>query len=249
MAEGLDLEGKRVLVTGAASGIGRAVATAAAARGASVDLLDKDHAGLEVLAKELGDAARAHVIDVGDESAWAAVCEASPGGWRYAHLNAGIMATPPNAAPEDASILNVPSESYRRTLSVNVDGVFYGLRAVLPEMPKGGAVVLTASAAGLIPFSLDVVYSLTKHAVVGLARGTTHPGVRICAICPGGVMTNIVPDDIPSDFMMEPETISAEVLDLWAHGSAGEIRAKITTETPAQRVDAPKLEGWPELPG
>ena len=66
----------------------------------------------------------------------------------------------------------VTDESYRRIVSVNVDGVFYGVRAVVPsiEARGGGAIVATASLAGLISYSPDPVYAMTKHAVVGLVR-------------------------------------------------------------------------------
>ena len=86
----------------------------------------------------------------------------------YAHLNAGIMTVPtgePFLAIEDVSV-----EQYRRIIGVNLDGVFFGIKALLPGMrEKGGAITITASVAAFGMLSIDPLYSATKHALVGFA--------------------------------------------------------------------------------
>jgi NAD(P)-dependent dehydrogenase (short-subunit alcohol dehydrogenase family) len=80
---------------------------------------------------------------------------------------------------------------YRRVVGTNVDGVVFGIRRLAPLMRPGGAIVATASLAGLVPVPSDPVYSLTKHAVVGFVRSTAlrYEHVRINAVCPGLVDT------------------------------------------------------------
>ena len=87
---------------------------------------------------------------------------------------------------------------YRRMIGVNLDGVVYGLVAVLPALRKrgGGDVVVTASLAGLTPMPMDAVYSATKHAVVGLVRSVAvtcaGEGIRVNALCPGFTDTAMI---------------------------------------------------------
>ena len=91
-------------------------------------------------------------------------------------------------------------DQYRRILAVNVDGVVFGARALVPELIArgGGALVATASLAGLVAFAADPVYALTKHAVVGLVRALaltlTGHGITVTAVCPGLVDTPLVDD-------------------------------------------------------
>lgn len=189
---GLDLGGKVAVVTGGASGIGLATARRLAESGASLVLVDlAEAAGLQA-ADDLG--ARYVRADVGDPGDWdrviATAIEAF-GGLDLAFLNAGVTTPEPD-------VTAVPDEAYRRILSANIDGVFYGVRAVVPsiEARGGGAIVATASLAGLISFSPDPVYSMTKHAVVGLVRALAPQleakGITINAICPGIVDTPLL---------------------------------------------------------
>jgi NAD(P)-dependent dehydrogenase (short-subunit alcohol dehydrogenase family) len=160
------LEGKVAVVTGGGSGIGLATATRLAEAGASVALVDLDGAAAQRVADDLdGMALQA---DVGRSSAWSGIVDvvtARFGGIDLAHLNAGVMTG-------EADITEVTDDSYRRAVGVNIDGVFFGVRALVPAMTArcGGAIVATASLAGLIGFSPDPVYCMTKHAVVGLVR-------------------------------------------------------------------------------
>lgn len=131
-------------------------------------------------------------MDVGDPDAWRAfAAEIDSGGIDVAHLNAGI-------ANIGADLVDMSDEDYRRIMSVNLDGVVFGARAVVPLMAGGGggAIVATASLAGLIGFPPDPIYTLTKHGVVGLVRSLAPSlqsrRITINAICPGLVDTPLL---------------------------------------------------------
>jgi NAD(P)-dependent dehydrogenase (short-subunit alcohol dehydrogenase family) len=185
------LDQKVAVVTGAASGIGLACATRFAAEGATVVAVDIDDDGAHRVAASLGGVAvRA---DVSRPADWQAVVSSvrKIGGLDIVHLNAGVT-TP------EGDITVVSDDQYRRILAVNVDGVVFGARALVPELVArgGGALVATASLAGLIAFAADPIYAMTKHAVVGLVRGLaprlTEFGVTVNAVCPGLVDTPLV---------------------------------------------------------
>ena len=116
-------------------------------------------------------------FDVADPLAWADVEPAD-----LVCLNAGVL------AKGDGRV-----DDYRRILGVIVDGVVFGVQALVPRMREGSAFVVTASLAGLIPMESDPLYVLTKHAVVGYARSLApllEPrGIRINLVCPGIVRT------------------------------------------------------------
>ena len=196
MSESGELGGKVALVTGGASGIGLATSKRLVDAGASLVLVD--------LAEEAGGEAAAQLgalyvrADVGIPADWDRVVAAAVdafGGIDLAFLNAGVL-TP------ESDVTAVSDESYRRIASVNIDGVFYGVRAVVPSMQArgGGAIVATASLAGLISYSPDPVYSMTKHAVVGLVRALAPQleakGITINAICPGIVDTPLLGPEV-----------------------------------------------------
>ena len=194
------LEGKVALVTGGASGIGRASAERLRDEGAQVVIADLDAGAGSAVAKDLGiDFAE---LDVGDAAAWAETVTGVTtrhGGLDIAYLNAGIAtypATEEGIVPVDVATFS--DETYRRILGVNVDGVAFGVRAVIPalEARGGGAIVATASAAGLMGWAADPLYTLTKHAVVGFVRALASQlsarNITINAICPGGVDTPIL---------------------------------------------------------
>ena len=263
------LEGKVALVTGAASGIGRATAAKLGAEGATVVLADIDEAGgkAAATAQQGGHFRR---LDVGDPEAWMALCEEiqrSFGGLDCAHLNAGISIHSADREPEPSDSPFLPAfdlaemldGDYRRLFSVNVDGVILGARAVLPTMVAGGggAIVATASIAGLIGFAPDPIYTATKHAVVGFVRSMApllapHE-ITINALCPGVVDTNILGPDgadraraagIP---VIPPEAIADAVLDIVTGGRTGESIVCLAGQAPTAHVFTPLTGVGPEI--
>jgi NAD(P)-dependent dehydrogenase (short-subunit alcohol dehydrogenase family) len=218
------LEGKVAIITGGASGIGLATVQRFAAEGASVVVVDRNADEGERVAKEVDG--RFVAADVGNPDDWNTViaeAQSAFGGVDLAYLNAGVTTG-------ESNIDALTDAQYRRIMGANVDGVVFGARAVVPAIAArgGGAVVATASLAGLISFPPDPIYTLTKHAVVGLVRSLAPQlqakNITVNAICPGVVDTPLVGDaremlqqaGFP---MIEPAEIAAAVL-MAATGSA-----------------------------
>jgi NAD(P)-dependent dehydrogenase (short-subunit alcohol dehydrogenase family) len=186
-----DLTGKVVLITGGANGIGEAAARRLAGAGAHVLVADVDRDRGEHVAREVGGAFAACDVREPEQNA-AAVAAAVDrfGGLDVAFLNAGVATGFGLGADFDLA-------AYRRAMAVNVDGVFFGVHAALPALQArgGGALVLTASLAGLTGIPLDPVYSANKHAVVGLTRALgpvlAADGITVNALCPGFADTAI----------------------------------------------------------
>ena len=181
-----DMTGKTALVTGAASGIGKACAEALAAAGAKkLILVDMDAAGLDAL--DLPCEIASHSGDVADEALWEAV-EAEGGTLAAAIVNAGI-------AGEAAPIAKMDLANWRRVLGVNLDGAFLTLRSAMRMAEDGAGIVLTASSAGLNVEKGIAAYAASKAAVLHLAKVAAKEGaergIRVNAIAPGGVDTAI----------------------------------------------------------
>lgn len=229
--------GRRILVTGGASGLGRATAQHIIQAGGEVTIADVDPRGRDTAAA-IG--ARFEPLDVTDESAWAALA-ARLGPLDHAHLNAGMMTVPAHAPLASADLFTVPLERYRRIVAVNLDGVVLGLRALAPLLRTGGSFTVTASIAGLVPLPVDPSYALTKHALIGLVRSMAAAaaarGLRINAICPGAVDTAIVPAEMRGLPLMSPDLLAGDIADLLLHGANGEIRARLSPQ--AARAMAP----------
>ncbi|MGE2716082.1 SDR family oxidoreductase [Mycolicibacterium litorale] len=217
----MKLAGRVALVTGGASGIGRATAVRLAAEGMSVCVLDIDGDAAAEAADSIGGIAMP--CDVTDpdqvETAFGA-CAAELGGLDLAFLNAGIT------IDWSGDIGSLDLAQYRRSLAVNVDGVVFGARAAVRTMRTvdgalDRAILATSSLAGLMPWHPDPVYSLGKHAVVGFMRSIapnlSAEGIAVHTICPGITETGVLGDRRPlveriGVPVMEPEAIADAVL-------------------------------------
>jgi NAD(P)-dependent dehydrogenase (short-subunit alcohol dehydrogenase family) len=221
------LAGKVALITGAAGGLGAATARALAAEGAVVVAADIDAAGARAVAAEVGGHAVACDVS-GLEANRAAVAFAveTCGGLDLVHLNAGIGSGCGVDGDFDLAL-------YRRAIGVNLDGVVFGTHVALPALRArgGGAIVATASLAGLTGTPYDVLYSASKHAVVGLTRSLgpalAAEGIRFNAVCPGFAESAIIEplremiaaSGVP---IIPAEQVAAAVVELFAGDAAGE---------------------------
>lgn len=216
-------DGKIALVTGGASGIGLASVIRLANEGCEVVVVDMNEQAGKQVAADLGG--RFFSLDVGDSAAWSRLVD-EVGPVDIAYLNAGVTTG-------EADIWNLTDEQYRRLLGANVDGVVFGTRALAPVIAGrgGGAIVVTASLAGLISFPLDPIYTLSKHAAVGFVRSVAPQlqtkGISINAICPGVVDTPLVGDGREmlrqAGFpLIDPDEIADAVINAITSGDTGQ---------------------------
>jgi NAD(P)-dependent dehydrogenase (short-subunit alcohol dehydrogenase family) len=190
-------DGKVAVVTGAGSGIGASCAELLAARGAQVLVVDRDAAAAERVAAQIGDQARPHHADVTDAAACEAMVDeavAAFGGLDIAVNNAGV------GPGERLPVSETSTESWHRVMSVNVDGVFFCMRAEIRAMASrgGGAIVNMSSALGAVGIPFSASYVTSKHAVVGLTRAAALEcaphGIRINCVGPGVIETPLTGD-------------------------------------------------------
>ncbi|HEX8447516.1 MAG TPA: SDR family oxidoreductase [Sphingomonas sp.] len=179
-----DLQDRAILVTGAASGIGRATTHALIAAGAArLVLVDRNAGGLAAI-DAAGAAVEHHVGDVSDPVFWDRLDLG-----RIDHLvaSAGIATS--------GMIADLDLADWRHTLAVNLDGTFLALRAAMRAIPAAGSIVLVASASGVKAEAGIAAYAASKAAVLQLARVAAKEGaprgLRVNAIAPAGVETPI----------------------------------------------------------
>ena len=192
-----DFAGKVALITGGASGLGRACARLLAGRGAKVVIADlNDDGGAETVAdiEAAGSEGRYVRTDVTqDEQVGAAVATAVDtwGSLDVAINNAGINGP-------TKFVADYTPEEWNDVMAVNLNGIFHGIRHEVPQMVKqgGGAIVNTSSGAGLVGFPMLPAYVASKHAVLGLTKAAAlayvRDGVRINAVCPGSTRTPLL---------------------------------------------------------
>lgn len=246
------LEGRRALVTGGASGIGRATARRFVDEGAAVTIVDFNEKAGKQTGDELGvEFVRADASDsIQVAEAFREAAQAM-GGIDIAYMNAGVTTQQPE-------FTDLTDEQYFRILNINVNGVVFGVREAVRAMtPGGGSILATASLAGLIAYAGDPIYALTKHAVVGLVRGLglTLPerGITINAICPGITETPLVGDEAikalrAANFpLIPPEGIAEACVQAITSGRSGDCwciqPGREPTRYEFRGVPGPRLEG------
>lgn len=193
----MNFDGKVALITGGGNGIGRTTSLAYAKAGAKVVVVDKDggaaKATADTIVQHKGNAiaVTADVTRSADVQAYVRKAVEAYGRIDCFFNNAGIEG-------RIASIVEVDEELFDQVIAINVKGVFLGLKHVLPVMiaQGGGAVVNTASIAGLVGTPMMSPYVASKHAVLGITKAAAgevaRQGVRVNAICPGPVDTRMI---------------------------------------------------------
>jgi meso-butanediol dehydrogenase/(S,S)-butanediol dehydrogenase/diacetyl reductase len=220
---------RTVIVTGGASGIGAATVRRAHAEGASVVIVDNDEAGARQLAAELGaERALAFGVDVADPAQVQACIEAAQA--RFGRLDVLVNSA---GVRDTHTLLDLPSERWRRVMAINSEGVFNTSQAFVRKVRgvRPAAIVNVASTAGMIGIVNRPVYVASKHAVVGLSRemaidfAADH--IRVNVVCPGMIYTPMTasyfekPEDaeriahsMPMGRAGKPEEIAAVILFL-----------------------------------
>jgi NAD(P)-dependent dehydrogenase (short-subunit alcohol dehydrogenase family) len=251
------LAGRAGLVTGAASGIGRACAIRLGAEGAAVvvsDLGGSRAGGLETVAAIRAAGGQAEfvacdVADAGDQEALVAHVVHLHGRLDFAHNNAGIGVHAPLAETSDAD--------FDRVVAVNLRGTFLGMKHQIRAMlrndgPTRGAIVNTSSNAGLRGVHLLGAYVATKHGIVGLTKNGAieyaEQGIRVNAVCPAAIMTPLMSDLTPE---RQAEILAPQALK--RPGQPSEVAAAVAwlcsddasfVTGVALPVDAGSVAGW-----
>lgn len=197
------LKGRRALITGADSGIGRAVAIAFAREGADVAIAyleeEDDAHETERLVKEAGTKA---LLLPGD-TASASVCEKIVRQTQEAFGGIDILVN--NAAYQRTyeKFEDIPDDEFERAFQVNIFGMFRLCQLVLPEMKAGGAIINTASIQSFDPSPTLLPYAATKAAIVSFTKSLAglaiKRGVRVNGVAPGPVWTPLIPATMPKD--------------------------------------------------
>ncbi|MFC1906517.1 SDR family NAD(P)-dependent oxidoreductase [Chloroflexota bacterium] len=207
----MKLEGKVALITGAATGIGRATAILFAREGARVviaDINEKDgHETVQIIKKDGGDAffTCVDLVNVGEIEKMVEVTVATYGKIDIFYHNAGI------AGPGFLELTT--EEDYDRTTDLHLKAGFFGAKFTAPEIKKagGGSILFTCSGLGLRPSSQSPVYSASKAGLIMLARALAvalaKDGIRVNAVCPGPISTTPLWQDILS---RNPDTVPEE---------------------------------------
>jgi len=192
----MDMKNKIVLITGGASGIGRASAFAFAKSGASVYIIDIDIAGANAVVDEIvasGGQAISHKVNVTKEHEVAeaiARCVELLGRIDYAHNNAGIVISTTTTACTE--------KIWQKVIDTNLKGYWLCMKHEILQMQKQGHgnIVNTSSISGLIGRAGDMPYNVSKHGIIGLTKTAAlenaNKNIRINCVCPGAIQTTLV---------------------------------------------------------
>lgn len=208
------------IVTGGASGIGRAIATSLVARGDTVMVADLNAEGADAVAERLNGLGKGKAfsaaLDVVDADAVATLYQAvraDHGRLDLVFNNAGIAV--------GGLAENLTLDHWNKTIDINLKGVVHGVHAAYPIMLDQGSghIVNTASLAGLVPMPMGIPYTATKHAVVGLSLGlraeAATKNVKVSVVCPGFVDTPLLrsvnPGLPPTDMSTDSDDVTSEV--------------------------------------
>jgi 3alpha(or 20beta)-hydroxysteroid dehydrogenase len=221
------LQGCIALITGAAGGQGAAEARLLVEQGAQVVLGDIDDAVGEAVAKDLGQAARYHHLDVCSEDDWRSALEAGVsafGGVNALVNNAGISLPP-------KSIIKTPVDEYRRVVEVNQVGAYTGIHVVAPAIiaAGGGSIVNVSSVNGFVGAWGIAAYASSKFALRGLTRVASielaRKGVRVNSIHPGPVDTPMLRAGLPEG--TDPVEAMGRVIAAGRVGTVEEVAAMV----------------------
>ncbi|GAA1010557.1 short-chain dehydrogenase [Acrocarpospora pleiomorpha] len=212
----MSMQGKVAVVAAGGSGIGRMTALGLAERGARVAVIDLDKDAAEAVAAQIradGGQASAHVADCGvvrDLKRVVAEISSLVDHVDILFNNVGM--------PNPHGIMDITEEQWQRSVDVNLKSGFFLTQLLLPLIRKsgrGGSIVFTSSAAGLVASYTTPLYTLTKAGVIGLAKAlAVHlapEGIRVNAVCPGPVRTPML-----AGFMQKDAQFTDEVADLYA---------------------------------
>lgn len=232
------MKGKTALVTGAGSGIGRATAVAFARQGANVIVADvnpESGADTVKLIKEMGGEASFVACDISQANQVKKMVDTGVeryGRLDYALNNAGVSTRP-------APTAGIQEGDWQRVININLNGTWYCLKHEIAQMKKqgGGAIVNTASLAGIRGREGIAAYTASKHAVIGLSKSAAldyaQAGIRINVVCPGLILTGMtagltampelaarLTDKIPMGHMGQAEDIANAVIWLCSDSAA-----------------------------
>ena len=215
------MQGKRGVVTGAASGLGREVAKLFAEEGARVVVADVNGDGAQAVAEEIGGDAVHQACDVTVEEQVIAALDRSVGEWGgldFVINNAGVQVEKP--------LEETSNEDFDWLFDVNVRGVFWGCKHAIARMRDagGGAIVNTASALSLVSDPFLPVYTASKHATLGLTRSVgvayAADGIRCNCVCPGDMQTPMI--ERYWEATGDPEKAKAEMASMYPAGKIGQ---------------------------
>lgn len=221
------LDGKVAIITGGAGGMGKKHAEFFIREGAKVVVADLESSQGQTVADDLGENAIFVAFDVTDESSWESLVNKSEDAFGPVTIlvnNAGIV--------KQNSIENTSLEEYRQTIHINQDGVFLGMKHVLPSMKKAenGSIINISSIAGIVGGASNLAYTASKFAVRGMTKAAAAEfaefGIRVNSVHPGVIRTPMTEQegvkelvremekDIPLKRIAEPEEITNLVLYL-----------------------------------